>query len=188
MQTLILGLVLFLGIHSISIVAPAWRDRMAARLGEWPWKGLYSVASIVGFVLMLRGYASLVQTSDILYTPAPWMRVSAYVLMLPVFPLLFAAYLPGRIRTATKHPMLTAVKLWALAHLLANGALADVVLFGSLLIWAGLDRMSFKRRPQRPVPSAPPGPANDVIAVVGGLGVYVLFVYGLHARLVGIAI
>jgi uncharacterized membrane protein len=107
--------------------------------------------------------------------------------MLPVFPLLFAAYLPGRIRNAAKHPMLAAVKFWALAHLLANGMLADIVLFGSLLVWAVLDRISLKRRALRATPAAPAKPFNDVLAVVLGLVVYAIFVMGAHRALFGVA-
>jgi uncharacterized membrane protein len=107
--------------------------------------------------------------------------------MLPVFPLLIATYLPGRIRTVAQHPMLAAVKFWALAHLLANGMLADLILFGSLLAWAVLDRISLKRRAPRPVPAAPAKPWNDVLAVVLGLAVYAGFVMNWHYRLFGVS-
>jgi uncharacterized membrane protein len=107
--------------------------------------------------------------------------------MLPVFPLLLATYLPGRIRTVAQHPMLAAVKFWALAHLLANGMLADLILFGSLLAWAVLDRISLKRRAPRPVPAAPATPWNDVLAVVLGLAVYAGFVMNWHYRLFGVS-
>jgi uncharacterized membrane protein len=108
--------------------------------------------------------------------------------MLPVFPLLFAAYLPGRIKTATKHPMLAAVKIWATAHLLVNGTLGDVLLFGSFLAWAVVVRISLKRRVVEPVPSAPPSRYNDLIAVLLGLLVYALFIYRLHALLIGVSL
>ncbi len=187
MSTLILGLVLFLGAHSVSIVAPAWRNAMAARLGEWPWKLLYAVVAIAGFVLMIRGYAAARLEPVVLWVPPAAMRHIAATLMLPVFILLLAAYLPGRIKSAAKHPMLVATKLWAVAHLLANGMLADVVLFGSLLAWAVADRISLRRRPARPIPSAPPSKLNDWIAVAGGLGLYGLFAFVLHARWFGVA-
>jgi uncharacterized membrane protein len=115
------------------------------------------------------------------------MRHVAMLLMLPVFPLLFAAYLPGRLKRAAKHPMLLAVKFWALAHLLANGTLADVLLFGGFLVWAVADRISMKHRTQRPLPGAPPSAMNDAIAVVGGIVVYLLFVFWAHAWLIGVA-
>jgi uncharacterized membrane protein len=103
--------------------------------------------------------------------------------MLPVFPLLLATYFPGRIKAAVKHPMLTATKAWALAHLLANGLLGDVLLFGGFLAWAVLDRISVGKRAERPVPAAPPTKFNDIIAVVGGLAIYWLFVKWAHAWL-----
>ncbi len=106
--------------------------------------------------------------------------------MLPVFPLLFATYLPGRIRTAVKHPMLVATKTWALAHLLANGMLADVLLFGGFLAWAVADRISLKRRVVRPVAGAPPSPWNDAIAIVGGLALYGITLFWLHRVLIGV--
>jgi uncharacterized membrane protein len=187
MSLLILGLVLFLGIHSVSIVAPGWRDAQVARLGEKPWKGLYAVTSIVGFALLVYGYGLARQAPVVLYTPPTALRHVALLLMLPVFVLLLAAYLPGRIKTATKHPMLLATKLWATAHLLANGTLADVLLFGGFLAWAVADRISFKRRTPRPLPGAGPArAANDVIAVVAGLALYVFFVVWAHAWLIGV--
>jgi len=184
---LILGLIVFLGIHSISIAAPAWRDAQAARLGVWPWKGVYSLVSIAGFAMLLIGYGIARQSPVVLYTPPLWTRHLAALLMLPVFPLFLAAYLPGRIQSAAKHPMLAAVKLWAFAHLLANGNLGDVLLFGGFLAWAVADRISLKHRTPRPVPGAPRRPINDVIAVVVGLAIYIAFVMGLHLRLIGVS-
>ena len=122
-----------------------------------------------------------------LYEPPPVLRHLTLLLMLPVFPLLIAAYMPGRIKVVTKHPMLVAVKLWAFAHLLANGTLADVLLFGGFLAWAVADRISLKRRPSRPVPGAPPGPANDLIAIVVGLVIYGVFVTWGHQWLIGVS-
>ncbi|MGY4830681.1 NnrU family protein [Sphaerotilaceae bacterium SBD11-9] len=186
MTLLILGLVLFLGVHSVSIVAPAWRDAMAARSGL-AWRAGYALIAIAGFVLIVHGYGLARQAPVVLYTPPAGLRHLALLLLLPVFPLLFAAYLPGRIKAATKHPMLAATKLWALAHLLANGTLADVLLFGGFLAWAVADRISFKRRTPRPIPGAPPSAANDAIAVVAGLAVYGLFVWRAHAWLIGVS-
>jgi uncharacterized membrane protein len=184
---LILGLVLFLGIHSVSIAAPTWRDAQALRLGEMPWKGIYSLISIVGFVALIIGFGIARQSPVALYNPPNWARHITALLMVPVFPLLLAAYLPGRIKATLKHPMLVAVKLWAFAHLLSNGTLADVLLFGGFLIWAVADRISVKRRPLRPVPGAPARPINDLIAIVGGLALYAVFVMGLHLRLIGVS-
>jgi uncharacterized membrane protein len=186
MTILILGLILFLGAHSVSIAAPAWRTAAIARIGDGPWKGLYSLVSIAGFVLVIVGYGIARHHPVVLYTPPTALRHVALVLMLPVFVLAFAAYLPGRIKTATKHPLLAATKLWALAHLLANGTAADVLLFGGFLAWAVADRVSLKRRPARAVPGAPARPLNDVIAVVAGLAVYAALLFGGHQWLVGV--
>jgi uncharacterized membrane protein len=188
MLLLILGLVLFLGMHSVSIVAPARRDAWAAAVGVNAWRALYSLVSIAGFVLLVIGYAEARRAPVPLYFPPVWLRHVAYVLMLPVFPLIFAAYLPGRIKQALKHPMLVAVKTWALAHLLANGMLADVLLFGGFLLWAVFDRVSLGRRPPRPMmmPLPRPSVVNDILAVVLGLALYAATVLWLHRALIGV--
>ncbi|WP_157270150.1 NnrU family protein [Azohydromonas aeria] len=187
MTLLLLGLILFLGTHSVSILAPEWRRGWIARHGEGPWKGLYSLVSLAGFAALIVGYGWARQDPLVLWTPPLWTRHLALLLMLPVFPLLLAAYLPGRIKAAAKHPMLVAVKLWALAHLLANGTLADLLLFGGFLAWAVADRISVKRHPRGPVPGAPPRAANDAIALVAGLALYALFVTRAHAWLFGVS-
>ncbi len=187
MSLLIIGLVLFLGIHSVSLFAPAWRDQQVAQRGEAVWKGLYTSVALVGFALLVYGYGLARQAPVVLYTPPTALRHVALLLMLPVFPLLLAAYLPGRIKTAAKHPMLLATKLWALSHLLANGTLADVLLFGGFLAWAVAYRISLKRRVARPVPGAPTGPANDLIVVLGGLALYAVFLFWGHRWLIGVA-
>ena len=186
MVTLILGLVIFLGFHSIAIVAPDWRERTMQRMGKGAWKALYAIASLIGFVLIVYGYGQARMEPTVLYIPPLWTRHLSALLMLPVFPLLFAAYLPWRIKTALKHPMLAAVKFWALAHLIANGMLADVLLFGSFLAWAVFDRISFKRRTQPDLRTAPASKANDAIAVIAGLIVYVVFAMWLHVRWIGV--
>jgi uncharacterized membrane protein len=184
----LVGLVLFLGIHSVSIVARPWRDAQIAQRGEGAWKGLYSIVSLVGFVLLIYGYGLARQSPVVLYTPPAALRHAALLLMLPVFPLLFAAYLPGRIQRAAKHPMLLAVKFWASAHLLANGTLVDVLLFGAFLAWAVLDRISVKRRAApAAVPGASPSALNDVIALVGGLAIYGVFMVWAHRWLIGVS-
>lgn len=188
MSLLVLGLILFLGIHSVSIVAPAWRDAQVARLGERVWKGMFALASLVGLMLLIYGYGLARQTPVVLYTPPPAMRHVALLLMLPVFPLLFAAYLPGRIQRTARHPMLLAVKLWAAAHLLANGTLADVLLFGGFLVWAVADRISIKHRTvQHKVPGAPPGALNDLIALAVGLTAFLVFLFRAHVWLTGVS-
>jgi uncharacterized membrane protein len=188
MGLFIAGLVIFLGIHSVGIVAPAWREAQIAQRGEKAWKGLYTVISLVGFALLIYGYGLARQAPVLLYTPPTALRHIALLLMVPVFPLLFAAYLPGRIKSAAQHPMLLAVKIWATAHLLANGSLADVLLFGSFLVWAVADRIAAKRRPvPRVVPGAPPSAYNDAIALVGGLALYAAFLMGVHLWLIGVS-
>lgn len=184
---LIVGLVLFLGIHSVEIFSPTFRGNTVARIGEGAWKGIYSLLSIAGFVLLIWGYGVARQEPILLYAPPVWTRHLAALLMLPVFPLLLAAYLPGRIKAAVKHPMLVAIKTWALAHLIANGMLADVLLFGGFLVWAVADRISLKRRVVRPTPGPPPSKYNDLIAVVGGLALYVIFALWLHVRWIGVS-
>ncbi len=187
MTLLIAGLALFLGIHSVSIVAPAWRNAQLARRDEAGWKGAYAVVAIIGLALIVIGYGLARQAPVVLYTPPAGLRHVALLLMLPVFPLLLAAYLPGRIKATVKHPMLLAVKFWALAHLLANGTLADLLLFGGFFAWAVADRISLKRRAARSTPAAPPRRANDLISVVGGLALYAVTVGVLHRWLFGVA-
>ena len=187
MSTLIIGLILFLGVHSISNVAPAWRNRCAARLGEKAWQGLYALIAIVGLVLIVRGYGIARTSPTILYAPAQWLKDIAVGLMIFVFPLLLAAYLPGKIRSAMRNnPMLVATKVWATAHLLANGSAADVALFGSVLAWAAMTRVSLKFRTPRAVPGAPPSKWNDAIAIVLGLALYLAFIMGGHRWLIGV--
>lgn len=185
MILLVLGLVVFLGVHSVSIVARPWRDAVIARRGEGAWKGLYSLAALAGFVMIVMGYGLARQQPVVLYHPPAGLRHLALVLMLPVFPLLLAAYLPGRLQRAARHPMLVATKLWALAHLLANGTLADVLLFGAFLAWAVADRVSLKGRPARTYAAG--STANDLVAVVVGLAIYGVFVLWAHAWLFGVS-
>ncbi|PHQ27080.1 NnrU family protein [Marinobacter guineae] len=187
MITLIVGLFLFLGVHSLSIVNEPLRNRLNASIGEGAFKGLYSLASLVGLVLIIWGYGAARLDPTVIYTPPGWLRHLAMLLLIPVFPLLFATYFPGKIKAKLGHPMLVAVKLWALAHLLANGMLHDLLLFGSFLAWAVVDRISMKRRTQRPIPTLPASKANDVIAIAGGLAVYVVMVFWAHQWLFGVA-
>lgn len=187
MVVLILGLVLFLGAHSVRVVAPAWRERLVAERGAGVWKALYSAVSLVGLVLVVWGYGLARAEPVVLWSPPLWTQHLALVLMLPVFVLVAAAYLPGRIKLALHHPMLVTVKLWAVAHLLANGTLADLVLFGSLLAWAVAVRVSLKRRPAVPPAhgdAAIPRASNDVLALVLGGIAYVVVVLWLHRWLI----
>jgi uncharacterized membrane protein len=187
MSLLILGLILFLGSHSLAIFAPRLRAGLLTRLGANAFKAVYSVVALVGFVAICYGFGLARQSPTVVYVAPFWLRHVAFLFMLPVFPLLYAANLPGRIQTATKHPMLAAVKFWALAHLLANGMLYDLVLFGSFLAWAVVDRISLKRRPPKILRMAPARPWNDALAVVLGLATYVLFILWAHVRLFGVS-
>ncbi len=189
MLLLIIGLVLFLGAHSVSIINAPWRDRTVARIGLVPWQGAFGILALTGLVLLVIGYGMARDSLDpvVLYDPPTWTRHLNLLLMLPVFPLLLAAYMPGRIQRTVKHPMLLAVKIWALGHLLANGTLPDVLLFGGFLAWAVADRISLKRRTPIPVHGAPAGAKNDLIAVGAGLALYVAFLLFLHRWLFGVA-
>ena len=185
MLQLLLGLVLFFGMHSMSIVALPLRDKLAAK-SEFGWKLVYGVVSLIGLILMSRGYADLRLTPTILYVAPVWLYHVAAVLLLPTFVLFLAPYFPGRISSATKHPQLIAVKLWAVSHLLVNGTLADMLLFGSFLLWAVADRISMKRRATRAVPGMPESKTNDIIAVVLGVIIYAAFVFWFHEMLFGV--
>jgi uncharacterized membrane protein len=185
MSQLLLGLVLFFGMHSLAIVALPLRDRLAAK-SELGWKILFGLVSLVGIVLITKGYADLRQTPTYLYALPAWLRHVSALLLLPVFVLFLAPYFPGRIKSSIRQPQLTAVKLWAVAHLLVNGSLADVLLFGSFLVWAVADLLSMRNRVSRPLLGAPESPANDVILIVAGLGLYAGFVFWLHEWLIGV--
>jgi len=187
MGIFLVGLVLFLGVHSVAIVAPGWRDAQVARLGEGAWKGLYSGLAAIGLGTLIYGYGLARHAPVVLYTPPRALHDLALLLMVAFFPLLIAAYLPGRIQRAAKHPMLLSVKVWATAHLLANGTLADVLLFGGFLAWAVLDRIAVKRRPPRAIPGAPARPWNDAIVVVVGLALYAFFLLRGHRWLIGVS-
>ncbi|MCP5149884.1 MAG: NnrU family protein [Ectothiorhodospiraceae bacterium] len=185
MLILVLGLAIFLGAHSVSIVSRPWRDAMVARLGAGGWRMAYTVVSLAGFALLVYGYGAAREAPVVLWSPPAWGRHVTFLLMVPVLILLVASNLRGHIRARLKHPLLVGTKLWALAHLLANGMLADLVLFGAFLAWAVLDRISFKRRGVG-APEGEPRVAHDAIAVVVGLGLYVAFVLWLHGWLIGV--
>ena len=190
MTTLILGLILFLGIHSVRIVADGWRSRFIAARGPLPWKGLYTVIAIAGFVLICVGFGQARQQPVVLWSPPRWTHDLAAVLTLLAFMLVTAAYVPGNgIKTRVKDPMVLGVKCWAAGHLLANGTLADVVLFGSFLVWSVLDfRAVRQRRRAGTEPAiAPAKRGRSAIAVVVGVLAWMLFAFHLHQPLIGVA-
>jgi uncharacterized membrane protein len=188
MTALILGLLLFLGTHSLRVFADDWRARQIARLGEGTWKGLYSVAAALGFVLIVWGYGMARAEPVWLWSPPVWMRHVTALLTIPAFILLAAAYVPGNhMKAAIGHPMVAGVKLWAFAHLLANGTLAAGVLFGAFLAWAIADFASARRRDRRTGTVYPSGTfARDSVAVIIGLVAWVAFAFWLHGWLIGV--
>ena len=188
MSVLILGLILFLGVHSVRIVADGWRGAVIARIGEGPWKLAYTLLAIAGFALVVWGYGLARQQPVALWVPPLWTRHLAALLTLPAFVMLAAAYVPrNAIRARLKHPMLLGTKTWALAHLLANGNLADVLLFGGFLVWAVLCFRSARRRDARDGRTLPPGTAGGTIAaVVLGLAAWAGFALWAHAAWIGV--
>jgi uncharacterized membrane protein len=186
MTLLIIGIAVFLGIHVLPTVQDL-RNRLIDRFGENGYRLFFSLLSIAGFVLLVYGFAKapVVQV----WSPPAWTRWVAIVLMLPAFIFLVAAYVPGQIKEKLKHPFLVAIKTWALAHLIANGDLASIILFGSFLAYAVYDRITLKSRQPTSLIGVPAsgGPRNDVIAVVLGVVLYVLFLVWLHPLLIGTA-
>jgi len=188
MAVLILGLILFLGVHSTRIVADGWRTQMMARVGEKPWKGVYALLSIAGFVLLVWGYGLARQNPVQLWAPPAGMRHVAALLMLVAFILLVATYVPrNAIKAKLHHPMLLSVKVWALAHLLANGTLAGVVLFGSFLVWAVCCFKAARGRDRAAQAVYPPGtPAGTAVAMAVGLVAWAVFAFWAHGLLIGV--
>lgn len=188
MTALIAGLVLFLGVHSTRIFADGWRTATIAKLGELRWKGVYSLLSLAGFVLIVWGYGQARLDPTLLWIPPAWMRYLASLLMLPAFVLIVAGNMRGtRIKHAVGHPMVLGTKVWAFGHLIANGMLADIVLFGSFLVWAIADYTSSRRRDRAAGTVYPEGTASrDALAVVIGIVAWAVFGYWLHLPLIGV--
>lgn len=188
MTYLILGLMIFLGSHSVRIVADDWRTRTRSRIGALRWKGLFSLVSGIGLALMVWGFGLARQQPVQLWAPPVAMRHVAALLTLIAFVLLAAAYVPGNgLKARLHHPMVLGVKLWALAHLLANGNLAHVVLFGSLLVWAILDYSAARRRDQAQGTLYPAGTAGrSGVTVAMGVGAWIAFALWLHGLLIGV--
>lgn len=186
MLELVAGIVLFFGMHSVAIVAPSVRDRYAAAK-PLAWKGVYSLVSLAGLLLIIKGYGEARLEPTVLYSPPTWLFWVPPVLLLPMFILALAPYFPGRISATMRHPQLVALKSWALAHLLVNGLLADVLLFGSFLLWGGILRVAIKgRETPRVVPSVTSSKSNDLIVVVLGLAMYALFIFWAHGAWFGV--
>jgi uncharacterized membrane protein len=186
MIILLLGLTLFFALHSLSFVAPRWREQKRQRWGRATWRWINFIGSTLAVLMIAYGYKLTRLTPIVIYVSPGWLRRVTDVLMLAVFPLVYATFLPSRIRTTLRYPDLVAIKLWAFAHLLANGMLADILLFGSFLAWAVMNRISLKRR-VRIMPGAAPSPYNDLVAIVAGLLTYLIIVFYLHYKIIGVA-
>jgi uncharacterized membrane protein len=184
---LLLGLATFVGTHLFATRRTTRADAIA-RLGEGPYKLAFSVASIVGVLLIAWGFSHYRAAGWVqLWDPPSWTRHITIALMLPAVILIIAAYVPGRIKSTLKHPMLAGVKLWAFAHLLSNGDLGSVILFGSLLAWAVYDRISLKHRVQTDVAVVPGGGwRNDLISVIAGILVYLALGFTFHPLVIGV--
>lgn len=189
MLLLVLSLVFLLGTHSVRIVAPGFRNRMIAQMGEGAWKGAYSAVSILAVAFVAYAFGQARQVTGILYSPPIWTSHMALTLMLFSMICLAASLFPaGHIATKTKHPLVLAVKIWALAHLLANGETSSVLLFVAVLAWGVVMRISLKRRARagevvtRPFVSA----RYDILAIVLGIALWAAFIWKLHEWLIGV--
>jgi uncharacterized membrane protein len=189
LMVMILGLVLFLGVHTLTTQRDL-RARVIAVSGEGGYKIGYAVVSVVGLALIAWGFGHYRATGwiDIWYPPKVLKHI-AVALMLPAVILVVAAYIRGRIYTMVKHPMLSGVKLWAAAHLLANGDLGSIILFGSFLGWAVFDRISLKHRADAGAPPIPVGGlGNDLIAVAVGFVAYLALAFAFHPVVIGVPV
>ena len=186
---MILGLVLFLGVHTLTTQREL-RGSVVASMGEGGYKIGYTIASVAGLALVTWGFANYRATGwiDVWNPPTAFKHITV-ALMLPAIILVVASYIRGRIYTTLKHPMLAGVKLWAVAHLLANGDLGSIILFGSFLAWAVFDRISLKRRPDAGGPPIPVGgPANDLIAIAVGVVAYLALAFAFHPVVIGVPV
>ena len=188
MSALILGLLMFLGMHSARILADGWRSQVVAQRGPGAWKGLYTVVSLVGFGLIVWGYGQARLAPQVLWASPAWTRHAACLLVLLAMVLLAAAYVPGNaIKARLHHPMVLSVKVWALAHLLANNTLADLLLFGSFLLWAVLDFRSVRQRDRLAGTRYPAGTLGaTALTVALGVALWAVFAFWLHALLFGV--
>ena len=186
---MILGLTLFLGVHALTTQREV-RARLIASAGEGGYKIGYSLVSALGLVLIVWGFAHYRAAGMWeVWTPPTALKHITVALMLPAVILVVAAYIRGRIYTTLKHPMLAGVKLWAAAHLLANGDLGSIILFGSFLAWAVFDRISLKRRPDAGAPPIPVGgPGNDLIAIAVGVVAYLALAFAFHPVVIGVPV
>jgi uncharacterized membrane protein len=186
---MILGLLLFLGVHTLTTQREA-RARIIASAGEGGYKAGYALVSVAGLALIIWGFAHYRATGwiDVWFPPTAFRHITV-ALMLPAVILVVASYIRGRIYTTLKHPMLAGVKLWAAAHLIANGDLGSIILFGSFLGWAVFDRISLKHRADSGTPPIPVGgPANDLIAIAVGVVAYLALAFAFHPVVIGVPV
>ena len=186
---MILGLVLFLGVHTLT-TRRELRAGLIASTGEGGYKIGYALVSLAGLALIVWGFGHYRATGwiDVWYPPRALKHLTV-ALMLPAVILVVAAYIRGRIYTAVKHPMLAGIKLWAAAHLLANGDLGSIILFGSFLGWAVYDRISLKHRADAGAPPIPVGGStNDLIAVAVGIVAYLALAFAFHPVVIGVPV
>ena len=189
MALLVVGLAIFIAIHSVRVVAAPWREAQIERFGMPAWRGFFALFSILGIVLIVWGYGLARQNPVVLWDPPVWMRHITITLMLISFIFLGFFLVPaGRAKARLGHPMLLAVKVWAFAHLLANGTLADLLLFGSILVWAVADFAAMKRIDRARGAVRIAGPArNDAIAVVLGVVLWAAMIWRVHLWLIGVS-
>lgn len=185
MTWLIIGLILFHGLHSLRMIVPKWRDAKYAEMGESKWKGLYSLASLIALVMLIYGYSVARPDADIVYVRPDWGPTLAALLMLPAFILMTFNMRSSRLKFITHHPFLLAIILWSLAHLFANGDTASVLLFGSFIIWASFNFASVRKRTVALPPVKPI--LQDGLAIFGGIVLWAVFLFGLHEWLFGVA-
>ncbi|GAA0690699.1 NnrU family protein [Dyella marensis] len=188
MTLLILGLLLFLGVHSISMLAPGWRTRQIARFGDMGWKGLYSLASVVGLVVLMIGFRDARLAPVLLYVPPLALRHLNALFTLVAFVLFVAAYVPrNHFKARLGHPMLAGVKVWAFGHLLATGMLHDVLLFGAFLLWATTDFVISRRRDRAAGTVYPAGTLRGTLVTIAvGVAAWAFFAFYLHLRWIGV--
>ncbi len=189
MTALILGLIIFVGMHSVRIVSDDFRTRQIAKVGANTWKAMHGAVSLVGFLLIIVGFGIARGDPVLVWIPPLWAYTVTTLLTIPAFILFAASFVPGtRIRAKVGHPLLAGLKTWAFAHLIANGMLADILLFGAFLLWSIVAYAAARRRDRRVGTVYTIGPVSrDVTAVVAGLLVWVAFVLWVHVWLIGVS-
>jgi uncharacterized membrane protein len=188
MTWMLVGLLIFLGTHSLNIFAPAWREAQIRQRGPLPFKAVYALISIAGLWLAIWGYGQMRMTGTVLWNPPVGLRHLVSLLMLPAFMLLLAAYIPrNHLKARLGHPMLMAVKVWAFAHLLANGRVGDILFFGAFLAWAVVLYIRLKKQDRAAGTTYPAGSLGGTLAVVlGGAVLWYVFAAYLHIYVAGV--